>query len=135
MEKIIFFIAGIVLVLVLPKDIYSQDSTKVEWEMQKYFFVFLNRTPEPPKMDSAKVMELQMAHLANIEKLFNEGKCRLAGPFLDKGDMRGILILDVKTVDEAKKLMDEDPFVVNGFLQAEIKPWYGPAGLKVTPQK
>lgn len=120
---------------VFSQNLFSQDSTKVDWEMQKYFFVFLNKAPEPPKMDSVKVMELQMAHLANIEKMFNEGKCRLAGPFLDKGDMRGILILDVKTEDEAKKLMDEDPFVVNGFLQAVIKPWYGPAGLKITPKK
>ena len=134
MKKIIFF-TGFVLFLAFAQSVFSQDSTKVEWEMQKYFFVFLNRTDEPPKMDSAKVMELQMAHLANIEKMFYEGKCRLAGPFMDKGDMRGILILDVKTEEEAKQLMDEDPFVVNGFLKAEIKPWYGPAGLKVTPKK
>lgn len=133
--KKFFFFTGIVLFLAFAQSLFSQDSTKVEWEMQKYFFVFLNRTAEPPKMDSAKVMELQMAHLANIEKMFNEGKCRLAGPFMDKGDMRGILILDVKTEDEAKQLMDEDPFVVNGFLKAEIKPWYGPAGLNVTPKK
>lgn len=123
------------LLAVISGKVQSQENNKVEWEMQKYFFVFLNRTQNPPEIDSVKKAELQAAHLGNIEKLFNEGKCRLAGPFLDKGEMRGILILDVQSEEEAKKLMDADPLVANGFLTPVIKPWFGPAGLKVTPTK
>jgi|SRR5690349_21058371 len=128
-------------VIAATGNLKSQDNQtgenktdKVEWEMKQYYMVFLNAAPNPPKMDSVKVIELQMAHLANIEKMFNEGKCRLAGPFMEKGEMRGILILDVASKEEAEKLCNEDPFIQNGFLAAVIKPWYGPAGLYVQPK-
>lgn len=114
----------------------TNDSTgsKVEWEMKQYFFVFLNAVPERPQIDSAKAMDIQMGHLANIQKMFDEGKCRLAGPFLDNGDTRGILIMDAASEDEVRELLKNDPAITNGRLTAVIRPWYGPAGLYAEPK-
>lgn len=42
---------------------------------------------------------------------------------------RGLFILNVKTVDEAKTLLDTDPAVKAGLFEADITPWYGSAAL------
>ncbi len=112
----------------------SNDSlinNEPEWEMKTYYFVFLNAAPDRPKIDSVKSAEIQAGHMANIEKMFKAGKCRLAGPFLDGGEMRGIFILDVASEEEARELLSNDPAISNGRLVPVIKPWYGPAGLIV----
>ena len=115
--------------------VMAQDSKEPVFEMKTYYFVFLNKVPDRPVLDSAKAMEIQTGHLNHIMQMFKDGKCRLAGPFMDDGDTRGILILDVATEDEAKELCSKDPAVINGRLIPVIKPWYGPAGLKVEPKK
>ena len=134
--KFILF-AFISIMIVSGSNVLSQDNNnkqkenEPEWEMKTYYFVFLNSNPERPKIDSVKSAEIQAGHLANIQKMFDEGKCRLAGPFLDDGETRGIFILDVASVEEAKELLSNDPAINSGRLIPVIKPWYGPAGLIV----
>ncbi len=134
MIKIFLYLILFVKVIAITNHIGAQENKEEEWEMKQYYFVFLNSVAEKPNMDSSKVAELQAAHLNHIGQMFKDGKCRLAGPFMEKGEMRGILILDVTSKEEAEKLCSDDPFIKNGFLTAVIKPWYGPAGLKVTPK-
>jgi uncharacterized protein YciI len=55
----------------------------------------------------------------------------LAGPFLDDGDIRGIYIFNVETVEEAQKLTETDPAIQAGSLVMELHPWYGTATLLV----
>ncbi len=96
--------------------------------MHQYVMAFLKRGPNRT-LDSIKSMELQRAHLDNIHRLSEEGKLVLAGPFLDTGDLRGIYIFDVKTVEEAENLTHTDPAIQAGSLIMELKPWYGSAAL------
>ena len=59
-----------------------------------------------------------------------EGKLVVAGPFNDNYlKYRGIFILDVKTDEEAKNLIELDPTVKAGVFDYEILPWYGSAAL------
>jgi uncharacterized protein YciI len=138
LEMLLLF--GFTFLLFAGNSAFSQgesDSLKNNepvWEMKTYYFVFLNAAPDRPKIDSVKSAEIQAGHMANIETMFKAGKCRLAGPFLDNGEMRGIFILDVASEDEAKELLSKDPAIINGRLVAVIKPWYGPAGLIVEPK-
>jgi len=98
--------------------------------MKQYFMVFLsngsNRT-----QDSISAAKIQQAHLDNITRLFEEGKLVLAGPFLDKGDVRGIFILDVPTLEDTQKLTQSDPAVQAGRLRMDIRPWYGPGNISI----
>ena len=116
------------------KDTSNSNPGEIQWEMKTYYFVFLNAVKDRPVIDSTTAMEIQKGHMANIERMFNEGKLRLAGPFEDGGEMRGILILDVATEEEAYKQINMDPAIINGMLEAVIKKWYGPAGLIVEPK-
>ncbi len=126
---LMFFISG--------KMLAQTDSVKtdeVKWEMKVYYFVFLNAVKDRPKINSLTAMEIQKGHMANLERLYYEGKSKLAGPFMDGGDTRGIVILDVASEEEAKNEMSKDPAIINGRLEAVIKQWYGPAGLYVEPK-
>lgn len=138
MMNIIKLILLLFISLVITSGNYSfsqeNDSLKnnePEWEMKTYYFVFLNAAPDRPKIDSVKSAEIQAGHMANIDKMFKAGKCRLAGPFLDGGEMRGIFILDVASEEEARELLSYDPAISSGRLVPVIKPWFGPAGLIV----
>jgi uncharacterized protein YciI len=66
----------------------------------------------------------------NIKRLVDEGKLVVAGP-LGKNDntYRGIFILDVATIEEAQSLLQTDPAVKEGLLDAELYKWYGSAAL------
>jgi len=136
--KIIQSLIIILLLFFISGNLLSQtDSVKtdeVKWEMKVYYFVFLNAVKDRPKIDSLTAMEIQKGHMANLERLYYEGKSKLAGPFMDGGDTRGIVILDVASEEEAKNEMSKDPAIINGRLEAVIKQWYGPAGLYVEPK-
>lgn len=136
--RLVLFVFSVVILFTGTSASQSNnDSLKndvPEFEMKLYYFVFLNAVKNVRVIDSTTTMEIQKGHMANIERMFNEGKLRLAGPFEDGGEMRGILILDVATEEEAYKQINMDPAIINGMLEAVIKKWYGPAGLIVEPQ-
>jgi len=99
-----------------------------EYGMKTYVMAFLKRGPNS-SLDSVHKGDLQQAHLKNIQNLAEKGKLVLAGPFLDNGEIRGIYIFDVPTIDEARKLTETDPAIKAGILTMELKPWYGSAAL------
>lgn len=105
-------------------DKYGSD----EFGMKKYVIAFLKSGPNR-ETDPVKAKELQKAHLMNINKMAESGKLVVAGPFLDNGDLRGIYIFNVETVEEAQKLTETDPAIIFGSLVMELKPWYGSAAL------
>ena len=97
-----------------------------EYGMKKYVMAFLKTGPNQ-ELDSVKAAELQRAHLDNIFRLADEGKLALAGPFLDGGELRGVYIFNVETVEEAKALTETDPAIQAGRFVMELHPWYGSA--------
>lgn len=99
-----------------------------EYGMRKYVMAFLKKGPNRDR-DSAEAYDLQMAHLENIGKMAEEGKLVLAGPFMDDGELRGLYIFNVETVEEAKALTETDPAIQAGSLVMELIPWYGSAAL------
>jgi hypothetical protein len=50
------------------------------------------------------------------------------GPIEDAGDLRGIGVLDVRTLDEAEAIAARDPAVAAGRLRIEIKRWFARPG-------
>ena len=99
-----------------------------QYGMNKYVMAFLNKGPNRD-LEPDKAMELQMAHMENIGKMADAGKLVLAGPFLGDGDLRGIYIFNVETLEEAEALTNTDPAIQAGSLKLELKEWYGTAAL------
>jgi len=108
---------------ILAKKLGADD-----YGMRQYVMAFLLRGPNRSQ-DSAEAARLQRAHLDNIIRLAEEGNLVLAGPFMDNGDIRGIYIFNVTTVEEAEALTASDPAIQQGRLVMELHPWYGSAGL------
>lgn len=120
------------LLISLPVISYSQDEIEMKsgdttYVIKKYYMCFLKRGANN-EMDSAQVAKIQEGHLAHLTELSKQGKICIAGPFGDKGDLRGIIIFNVSSLDEAEKLESEDPAVKAGRLTMEIKPWWGMKG-------
>lgn len=99
-----------------------------EYGMKHYVMAFLKAGPNRSQ-DSATAADLQKAHMANINRMAEEGKLVMAGPFEDGGELRGIYIFNVTSVEEAQALTATDPAVQAGRLVMELHPWYGSAAL------
>jgi len=99
-----------------------------EYGMKHYVMAFLKRGPQR-NQDSITAAKIQKGHMANINRLAEEGKLVVAGPFEDDGEIRGIFIFNVATLEEAQALTSTDPAVQSGRLIMELHPWYGSAAL------
>ena len=98
--------------------------------MQTYYFVLLYRGDRAEAIPAESLEAIQSAHMANIQRLADEKKMALAGPFTDDTPLRGLFVLRAASLDEAKQLCDTDPAIHSGRLKAEIHPWYGPRGIR-----
>jgi uncharacterized protein len=109
-------------------SVLAQKLGADDYGMRPYVMAFLKSGPNRSQ-DSAEAAQLQRAHLDNIGRLAEEGILSLAGPFLDGGELRGIYIFNVTTIEEAKALTETDPAIQQGRLVMELHPWYGSAAL------
>lgn len=102
-----------------------------DYGMKSYILVIL-KTGINKLEDKEKVNSLFRGHLDNIGRLAKQGKLVVAGPLAkNEKEYRGIFILNVKTIEEAKALLATDPAVKEKLLDAEIFEWYGSAALPV----
>lgn len=95
------------------------------------YFAFLKKGPNRKEGDGAtpEVQELQKAHLANINRLAEMKKLVVAGPFGDDGNLRGIFVFRVGSLQEAQDLCATDPMIKAGRLAVELHPWQVPEGV------
>jgi uncharacterized protein len=96
---------------------------KPEEQIRRYWFVMLTKG-ENRAQDSATAAKLQEGHLTNINRLYNEGKIKVAGPFGGGGDWLGLFIFDCATQHEVDSLLKTDPAIGAGRVNYNIKPWY-----------
>jgi uncharacterized protein YciI len=102
--------------------------------MRPYVLVILRTGPSP--VPKGKARDAMFAgHFANIARLAAEGKLVLAGPFGEHdGDWRGLFLLAVDDVEQARKLTATDPVIAQGEMVAEYHPWYGSAAAMMLPE-
>lgn len=102
--------------------------------MRSYVLVILKTGPtKVPEGDRRKAMFA--GHFANIERLAAAGKLVMAGPFSkDPDGWRGLFLLAVDDLEEARRLTATDPVIVNGEMVAEYHPWYGSAAAMMIPE-
>ena len=100
-----------------------------EYGMKMYVFVIL-KTGGNKTADKAFIDSCFTGHMANIGRLAETKQLIVAGPFgKNKSDFRGLFILNVRTTEEAKLLLETDPAIKANLLTAELYPWYASAAL------
>jgi uncharacterized protein YciI len=73
-----------------------------------------------PKENENKIME---DHFYYLKSLLKQKKLFLAGPTLIAEDPFGLIIIEAKTIEEAKDLLENDPSVKSGIQQiADLRP-------------
>ncbi|MFD2567582.1 YciI family protein [Pseudotenacibaculum haliotis] len=100
-----------------------------DYGMKSYIFVIL-KTGTNTSQDKDLKNKAFSGHMDNINRLVKNKKMIVAGP-MQKNDKtyRGIFILDVPTIEEAKKLLQTDPAIKEKYLAPELYVWYGSAAL------
>jgi uncharacterized protein YciI len=101
-----------------------------DYGMKTYFLVIL-KTGTNTTTDKQLISESFKGHMNNINKLVNENKLIVAGPFAkNEKNYRGIFILNnIQSAKEATQLLLTDPAIKNKLLDYEIFIWYGSAAL------
>ena len=119
-----------------PKAAFDQAlATSVgadEHGMRNYVLVILKTGPTKVPAGAERDAMFR-GHMANINRLSKEGKLALAGPFGGEETWRGLFVLAVADVEEAKRLVATDPVIIKGEMVAEYHKFYGSAALMLVP--
>jgi uncharacterized protein len=101
--------------------------------MKNYVLVILKTGPSDASVKGDERKKAFEGHFANINKLADEGKLAVAGPF-GKNDkaFRGLFIMNTSAVEEAQKWTEADPTVKSGIFVVDYIPWFGSASLMAT---
>ncbi|GAA4309485.1 YciI family protein [Nibribacter koreensis] len=113
-----------------PEAKPAEAKEPADGEMKIYYMAILKKGPNRTH-DELTAARIQDEHMAHINKMAADGKLTMAGPFMDDGEMRGIFIFNVKSLEEAKALTEADPAVKAGRLIMELHPWYSMKGAKL----
>ena len=133
----VFSAAGSAQTAGKPNPSYDAELAKKlgadERGMKMYVMCILKTGPKDAEFKGKERQDIFTGHFANINKLADEGKLAVAGPF-GKNDktFRGLYIFNVSTVEEAEKLVVLDPAVKAGVFVADMTLWYGSAALMAT---
>lgn len=71
--------------------------------------------------DAEKNQEFRPQHLEYLEELEKQGKVNSKGPFVDGAG--GLVIYSADSLEEAKELAENDPYVVKGARRLELHEW------------
>lgn len=110
----------------LARKLHADD-----YGMKKYVMVFL-KTGSETSLQKPVTDSLFAGHMRNMDRLADDGKLAVAGPFFKNDRFRGIFILNAENIEEAKKMVDTDPAVKARLLEPEYYMWYGSAALNAT---
>ena len=101
--------------------------------MRSYVLAILKTGPKDAEIKGDERKAVFKGHFDNMNRLAKEGKLAVAGPFNDPDrKYRGLFILAVPTVEEARLLAETDPAVKSGILIVEYVPWFGSASLMLS---
>ena len=133
MKKLLVVLIGLFTITyhVQAQDEFEMKDGDTTYIMKKYYLVLLLVNPDKEQLDSAKVAEIQQAHLDNIGRLANLGKIVMAGPMGDDGNLRGIFVMDCENLEEARMLCETDPAIIKKRLLYEVHPWWAAKGSKL----
>lgn len=96
--------------------------------MRSYVLVVLKTGPN--KLPPGKERDAMFAgHFSNMKRLAADGKLAVAGPFDGVDGWRGLFIFSVSEIEEARKLTETDPLIIQGEMVAEFHKWYSSAAL------
>jgi uncharacterized protein YciI len=97
--------------------------------MATYQLLLLKPGPEAPRLGGTdEGQKTVQAHVLYMYKLASEGTYAAAGPFLDGGDISGVIVVRVPTLERAEEIAGQDPGVKAGMFTIEGLSFMAPEG-------
>lgn len=114
----------------------SPTTQPAAMNFEQYQVVILRAGDNADKITKDELMEIQKQHLAHLTHMGESGRMVIAGPFGDQQDktFRGMCIYRVGSIDEARKLAEDDPAVKAGRVKVEVMTWYVEKGYMTFPK-
>jgi uncharacterized protein YciI len=95
-----------------------------------YYLIFLRPDPARKPLPKEESERMQAAHMANIHSMADRGVLVAAGPFDDEPTtISGIFVFRAASLDEARRIAEQDPTVVGHRNLVEVHAWRGPKGI------
>ena len=88
--------------------------------MLKHSIVFLRKGASWSGWPAKEVLE---AHFANVRSLKKATRLVAAGPLHDGGARLGVFVFEETAIDEARRLVEQDPLVAGGHASVEAYEW------------
>jgi uncharacterized protein len=103
--------------------------------LESYELVFLRSAPDRPEFDDATGERLQSEHLAFHADLRASGRVVTNGPLRDQPDpsLRGLAFYRTGSLEETRRLAEQDPLVRAGALVIDVVNWWCQAGTMIAP--
>jgi len=103
-------------------------------EFDAYELVLFRRGPATD-IDDEELERLQGLHLGHLNAMRDAGFLKVAGPLDEQpdDDWRGVGLYNVGSLEEARRLAEDDPSVRAGRLSVDVMRWYTPKGAITFP--
>jgi uncharacterized protein YciI len=126
----LFLVAAIVVGCAAPRSAPANTPPTA-----RMTFVYLITGPTSATNTREQKSEIFKGHMANMQKLADEGKLLIAGPFAKPRDpaWRGVFIFDVPTAAHARELAASDPGVIAGEFATIIREIEIPSSVRAMP--
>jgi uncharacterized protein len=104
-------------------------------DLEAFELVILRRPENARSYDEETLERIQREHLAYHEGLRAAGHIVTNGPVLDQPDesMRGLAFYRTGSLDETRRLAEQDPAVQAGRLAVEVMTWWCRPGTMIRP--
>src|SRR5262245_51283548 len=119
----------LVLFLLIATPLTPSLAQEKKYEMTTYQLALIKRGPFWTDKMTSELEQLHQQHVDHLVKLGAAGQILTLGSVGEQGDLRGIIVLNVPSTAEAKKLVEADPAIKAGHLAVEIHPWYAAKGI------
>ena len=104
-------------------------------DLEAFELVFLRRPASAPDYPEAELDRIQREHLAYHARLRESGQVVTNGPVVGPPDpsLRGLTFYRTGSLEQSRRIAEDDPAVRAGRLAVEIMTWYCPPGTMSRP--
>ena len=118
MKKLVLVVALLISIGAVAQQAGPPQDLEIPNNMKQYFVALLVTTDRSARAhdDHEFVKSTWRLHRSQVEA----GKFVVVGPYTDNGNIAGMAIVDVPTLEDVKKIMSGDPMVTSGMFDMGI---------------
>lgn len=137
MKRIVCFLIVLAGISFISYSQEKSNQNQMGAAIKQFWLVILKTGPKDKEItDSTERSKLFAGHFSNMEKLYQDGVLKVAGPFgKNNFTWRGLFIFDCKKLEDAEDFVKTDPTVKAGVFVYDIVPWWSDAIGSFAPGK